>query len=569
MLAKKYLKKVRKPGRYLGSEVNSRPRHVFSRRIKCRICLGFPDLYEIGMSHLGIQILYSLLNDMPHVACERVFSPHLDLEELLKKDNYTLRSLETNQRLDTFDMLGFSLQYELCFANILSILSLAHIPLRADKRKDDLPLIIGGGSSTANPEPLADFFDLFIIGDGEKSLPALIEAYVSHKKKHRKFIKKEFLATVSAHPGVYVPALYDIAYTDKGTVKAFKKNDFNAPDTINKTFITDYDTASCASRPIVPYIQAVHDRACLEIMRGCPHSCKFCQARHYYYPVRTRSPERIKQLACDIIASTGYEELSLLSLSSGDYPDIDFLFDDLMTELKNKRVSLSLPSLRVEKMIENLPFYLAKIKKSGLTFAPEAGSKRLREYIGKNINIDHLKEAARVAYKNGYRHIKLYFMIGLPTETYEDLDQMTDLIFEIAHLKRAFSKRPGQINVGIGTFIPKPHTVFERESMDTPDIIKQKQNYLSARLRRSYIKYSFTRPEVSILESSLSRGDRRLSSVIETAWLGGARFDAWSDHYDFSVWEKAFLQNGLDITQYATRSFGPAETLAWSHIALR
>jgi radical SAM family uncharacterized protein len=561
MIHKKILRKVQKPGRYIGSELHSIKK---KKKVKCRFCLAFPDLYEVGMSHVGLQILYSLINQIQHVSCERIFTPAIDFEKLLLLKKKPLVSLENRVPLRKFDIVGFSLQYELSFSNILTMLSLGRIPLLSTQRSQKDPLIIAGGPCSVNPEPLAAFIDVFIIGDGEEVIVDLIEAYCKKNQSRMDFYK-----AIAHLQGVYIPSLYAVTYKTDGTVNQFSPSYPFLPHIIQKAFVKDYENAHYPTNPVVPLIKPIHERACVEIMRGCPHSCKFCQARHYYYPVRLRSETRITDLAKKIISSTGHEELSLLSLSSGDYPTIQSLFETLLSEFTIKNISLSLPSLRVEKLIESLPYYISRFKKSGLTFAPEAGSERLRNFIGKNINIDFLEEAARAAYKNGYRHLKLYFMIGLPTETFEDLEAMVKLIYKISHVRREFSKKPGQLNVGIGTFIPKPHTPFERYPMNSFTEIREKQTYLSRQLNKSYIKYSFTPYQVSLLESAITRGNRNLANVIKDAWNNGARLDAWSEEFNFGAWEKAFSANGLLIDRLATSEFAEDSTLAWSHIKLR
>jgi len=562
----KKLSSVRKPGRYIGSELHA---ILKKRRTKCRFCLAFPDLYEIGMSHMGMQLLYSLINSLNHVHCERVFAPAKDYAELLQKEGKALTTLESKKPLHQCDIIGFSLQYELSYTNILTILSLGKIAFRSTERTTNDPLIIAGGPCSVNPEVLAPFVDVFLIGDGEDVLPELIRLFLKNKKSGKKTSRLDFYKSIAHLPGIYIPSLYTAECDDKAGVTALTPNASFTPQTIQKAYIKDYENSHYPSKPIIPFIKAIHERACVEIMRGCPHSCKFCQARHYYYPVRKRSKARVKELALRILESTGYEELSLLSLSSGDYPEIRELFEDLLEDLKAKNISLSLPSLRVEKLIESLPYYISRFKKSGLTFAPEAGSERLRKFIGKNITISYLEDAARAAYKNGYKHLKLYFMIGLPTETYDDLDQMISLIYKIANIRREFSRKPGQVNVGIGTFIPKPHTPFERETMNSQEEIEEKQRYLARELRKKYIKYSFTPFHVSALESALTRGDRQISSVLQTAWELGARLDAWTEEFQFEAWEKAFAKHNISIIEYATRPFPSESRLAWSHIALR
>ncbi|MBU1862808.1 MAG: TIGR03960 family B12-binding radical SAM protein [Candidatus Omnitrophica bacterium] len=549
MLKKSLLKQLQKPGRYLGTEINTS--HKKRKRHHISVCLAFPDLYEIGMSHQGIQILYSIINALDTATCERVFAPARDLEELLRKKKVPLSSLESNTALHKFDVIGFSLSYELCYTNIFTILDCSTIPFKSEDRPS-WPLVIAGGPASVNPEILADFIDLFVIGDGEEVIKQIIALCAQHKKKHKQKEKEKLLCALSTLEGVYIPRL-------------FKKGPAHA---IQKISLRSLDQAPYPTKPIVPYIQTVHDRACVEIMRGCPHQCKFCQARHFYHPVRLREANTIKELAQKILAATGHDELSLLSLSSGDYPHIESLIKDLSQSCSNNRVALSFPSIRVEKLITILPYYLSQTKKTGLTFAPEAGSERLRRFIGKNINIDYLKESTLEAYTRGYQHIKLYFMIGLPTETREDLDGIVKLVYELAKMRMQVAKKPAQINVNIGTFIPKPHTAFEREKMDSVVLIQEKQNYLKEKFKKRYIKYHFTPAAISVLEGAFARGDRRMGDVITRAWHKGARFDAWKEHFNADIWKRAFEEKGIDLEQYATRQIEEGEILPWGHITL-
>jgi len=556
--------RVQKPGRYLGTEI-----HVVrtkKRRGHCSVCFAFPDLYEIGMSHIGLQILYDIINKMEYAYCERVFAPHNDLESLLRTKRQPLTSLESNTPLHKFDIIGFSLQYELCYTNVLTMLDYGRIPLLARERMAG-PLIIAGGTCSLNPEVMADFIDIFVIGEGEDVFPKIIETYRDAKKEKGCFDKLHILHRMSTIPGVYIPSFYSVTY-ENNNVASFKPIPETIPKIIKKVTVDNYDEAPYPTRPLIPYIQTIHDRACVEIMRGCPHHCKFCQARQYYHPVRIRKPETIVSLAQRIIETTGYDELTLLSLSSGNYPQLEHLLDELQKLSQQRQVSLSLPSIRVEKLITMLPRYLSSIKKSGLTFAPEAGSERLRTFIGKNINLVHLKKTIEEAYRHGYKHIKLYFMIGLPTETYEDLDELVSLVYELAKLRLSVHRQPGNIHVTIGTFIPNPHTTLEYEPMDMPDVIKMKQEYLRQRFRKSYIKYNMTPLAVSLLEAALGRGDRRIGLVIHSAWKQGARFDAWKEHFNFSYWQKAFDDNGFNIEHYATRQIDENAILPWQHIMI-
>ncbi len=557
----KILDKVRKPGRYVGHEVNSRRKTGNG----LRFCLAFPDLYEIGMSHLGIQILYGILNGIEDVSCERLFVPDIDFEKELGEFSLPLLTLESGTPVSDFHCIGFSLQYELSYTNILTVLNLAGIPFFSRDR-NGFPLIIGGGPSASNPEPVADFFDFFLIGDGEEVLPIVIEKLKCFIDNGN-FNKNIFLKEISSLQGIYVPSFYEIKYGRLGEVKSFSAKN-GAPHSIEKAIVRDYDNAYFPKKPVIPLIKAIHERGVVEVMRGCPHKCKYCHASRYYHPVRVKNKDTIFNNVFEVLKNTGYDEIALLSLTSGDYPGIEDVLQKLNEYYCSDNVSFSLPSLRVEKMVKNLPFYLSNVRKSGLTFAPEAGTERLRKHIGKNINIDNLKKAVYEAFKKGYRHVKLYFMIGLPTETYDDLDGIADLVYEIAYLRKKLFKRPANINAGISTFIPKPHTPFESEPMNSMKKIKEKQAYLSKKLRRPFVKYGFTDPRISILESALSRGDRRLSAVIADAWNNGARLDGWGEYFNYDVWNNAFSRHGINIENYAVRNLREMVRKPWVHIKI-
>lgn len=564
MIKKSILDKIRKPGRYLGNEINAVKTDNSENLFKYAMC--FPDLYEIGMSHQGVQILYNIVNQMDGCMCERAFAPAEDLEEILREEKECLSSLESDIPLNKFDIVGFSLQYELCYTNMINMIDLGGIPHFTKDRTLNDPLIMAGGPCTTNPELVTDFIDVFIIGDGEERLPELINKYRELKRDYPED-RLTVLKKLSLLEGVYVPALYDVEYKDRCFIGIKPVSD-DVPSLVRKTIVRDLENAPYPSAPVVPLVKTVHDRGCVEVMRGCPHTCKFCQARRYYYPVRTRSRQTIVDLASSIVAKTGYDELNLLSLSTGNYPRIEDLFKEMLDKFKGQHVSLSMPSIRVEKLIKMLPFYMGMGRQSGLTFAPEAGTDRLRNAIGKTINIEYLTEAVREAFKNNYKHVKLYFMIGLPGETYEDLDGIVDMVYDLAKLRKEFYRQPGQINASIGTFVPKPHTDFEREQMDSVESIMEKQEYLKSKLRKRFIKYSFNDWQLSLLEGAMARGGRDLAQVIYTAWKKGARFDGWHEKFNYELWEETFKENGLDLKEYAHRKYTDEEPLPWAHISM-
>ncbi|MEW6171375.1 MAG: TIGR03960 family B12-binding radical SAM protein, partial [Candidatus Omnitrophota bacterium] len=467
-----WLLEIKKPGRYLGNEWNVIKKDISKIKIKFALC--FPDLYEIGMSYLGLRILYGLLNSKKDIACERVFSPDIDLENKLREKNLDLVSLESRLPLKDFDFLGFSLTYELSYTNVLNILNLSKIPLYARERDESYPLIIGGGNCTLNPEPIATFFDFFIIGETEDTILKIIERY--KKFKQNKLYKKEkFLQELTKIPGVYVPSFYNVEYNLDNTIKNFNPLYQNIPHRIKKTFILNLNKNYFPINWIVPHVSIVHDRISLEIMRGCPNACNFCQARIFYWPYRIRDVKKILDLSKKNYKATGYEEISLLGLSSGEHPQIIKILEGLIENFKEKGISIALPSLKAKDLTKQLPILLTKIKKTGLTFAPEAGTERLRQVINKSLDMQSLFDAVRASYIAGYRHIKLYFMIGLPSETYEDLDGIVSLAKKISEIKKEIDNRLGEVHLSISTLIPKAHTPFQWLEMEKIEIIQKKQ----------------------------------------------------------------------------------------------
>ena len=554
---------VRKPGRYTGGEWNSVKKEWSAGRVK--VLLAFPDVYEVGMSYLGIKILYGILNDRDDCLCERVFSPWTDFEDALRKNNIELFSLESRKPIREFDIIGFSLAYELTFTNVLNILDLGGIPKRSSERDDQDPIIIAGGPSVYNPEPMAEFIDAFVIGDAEEAVGEIVEAYKVSKYQSIKVSRKEFLRRLAGIKGVYVPSLYSVGYNEDGTIKSFSPLDTTGPSVIEKRIVRDFDNAFYPVKQVVPNIEIVHNRIAIEIMRGCKHGCRFCQATVAYSPCRERSKENILKLAKEAYAATGYDEISLLSLSSGDHSRIKEIIESLNSEFSAKTVSVSVPSLRVEG-ISGLPALISKVRKSGLTFAPEAGSEALRKSVNKNIDVKKLFEAASESFAHGWRHVKLYFMIGLPSETDEDILEIAYLVKKLSNLKTEIDGKPAHVTISVNVFIPKPHTFFERQHMCGAEEAERKMNMLKKNLKSNVVKLSFHPFRVSYIEAVLSRGDRRVSEAIFEAWKAGSRFDAWQEMFNFDIWTGAFEKRGISPQFYLKRVFRPDELLPWSFI---
>ncbi|MBU0650918.1 radical SAM protein [bacterium] len=526
----KILPYVEKPGRYTGGELNSNNKKFDQANVN--FCLAFPDIYDIGMCNLGFKIIYHLLNDQEGVSCERVFSPWPDMEQKLRDNNFSLFSLENKRSLKDFDILGFSLGYELCYTNILQILDLSNIPFKREDRNDDYPVVFAGGPCCCNPEPLYDFVDVFLIGDGEESMIEILDIF--KKFDDKKKIIKEIADNVE---GCYVPGI-------SKQVKARKLKDFN-----NAYFPT---------KQIVPSISVVHDRAVLEIMRGCPNGCKFCQAGMIYRPKRERKLDVLLKQAKELINNTGYEEIGLLSLSSADHSQIGEIASKFIDEFRDKRVAISLPSLRVGALPTEVTAKIADYKKTGLTFAPEAGTQRLRDVIGKNINIDALFETVKDAKRFGWKLVKLYFMIGLPTETDEDIDGICSMVLEIA--------KTINVNVSIANFVPKPHTHFQRIPMAKPEYLKNVHDKILAKIKhKRNVKVSFHSININFLEGVLSRGNRDLGKVLVKAYESGCKFDAWYDFFDIEKWKKAVRDCGYDVG-YLQKGFCEKDELPWDNI---
>ncbi len=552
---------VSRPSRYIDQEINSIRKAP--ALVRTRVALIFPDTYEIGMSHLGLRILYKVLNDMDGVAAERAFVPWTDMEEALASKRLPLLSAESSIPLAEFDILGFTLPYELCYTNILTVLSLAGIPLHSSDRDESFPLVIGGGSAVFNPEPVADFFDLFFLGDGEEGVSEIINTY--NKCRNAGDSRKSLLTELSKIEGAYVPSLYSVAYNDDSTIRSISPLG-GAPDKIRRRIAEDLDKAPYPTSPVIPYMQAVHDRLTIEIARGCTHGCRFCQAGITYRPVRERSPEMILGLIEDSLNSTGYEDVSLSSLSTGDYACLSSTLTTLVRSYRDKRVSFSLPSLRIGTLTPAIIEQITETKNAGFTIAPEAGTERLRKVINKEMDEGTLETTVRDVFSRGVKSIKMYFMAGLPTETDEDLQGIVTLAQKVKDIGRRYGKGAKDITVSISAFVPKAHTPFQWYGHIPPDELLRRLSYLRDGLKKVKVNFKWHRPDMSYLESVFSRGDRRLGNVIETAWRSGCRFDSWTEKLSLDKWEGAFKTCGLDAEWYSSRQMSLDEVLPWEHL---
>jgi len=541
------LLKVQKPARYIGEEWNISRKNPDDAQVRFALC--FPDLYEVGMSNLGIRILYGLLNSFPGVACERFFAPAVDLEGILRQQKLPIFSLESKRPLSDFDIVGFSLAHELDYTNILNMLELGGIPLLASERPKEYPLVIGGGACVLNPEPLHAFFDFFVIGEAEEVILEIIETYRANQTEFKagRLSKQELLLKFAKLPGVYVPSLYKVDYSDNGYIARFEPRFEGVPARITKRFIRDLDPAFFPVDWLVPFISIVHDRITLEVMRGCPNSCSFCQARQQYFPWRIRRIGGIVELAIKAYGATGYEELALGGLSVSEYPQLTELLQRLSDYFKEKGVALSLPSMRPKDMTGAISSLISGIKKTGFTFAPEAATARLRAILNKDFNEDEFYATVRQAFRSGYYHLKLYFMIGLPLEEYADLDAIIDFALRVSELRREFSGGPAQINLSITALIPKPHTPLQWLAMESRESLIQKEKYLRQKAQKyKRLRLHFHNPDMSFLEAVFSRGDRRLAQVLLRAYAKGARFDAWGEHFAFAIWLQAFSECNIE-----------------------
>ncbi len=560
----KLLLNVKTPARYIGGELNSVVKD--KNKVDMRFAFCFPDTYEIGMSHLGMKILYSLTNERENFWCERVFAPDVDFEKLMRENDIPIYGLESLEPIKDFDFIGFTIQYEMCYTNILNMLDLAGLPVKAKDRTALSPIVIGGGPCVCNPEPIAEFFDMFILGEGEEVNLEVYDLYVEMKKKGAS--KTEFLEAAAKIEGVYVPAFYDVTYEDDGRVKSFTPNNSNASPTIKKRIIKDMSKVYYPDKFVVPYCEIVHDRAIVEVLRGCIRGCRFCQAGYIYRPLREKNTGVICNETKSLCESTGYEEVSLSSLSTSDHSDIENMLVKLSNYTEEEKINLSLPSMRIDRFSKELMDQIQKVRKSGLTFAPEAGTQRLRDVINKNITEDEIFRACKLAFDGGYTAVKLYFMLGLPTETDDDIRGIAELAKKICDL---FYQNPNrlrgrhiQISISCATFVPKPFTPFEFEPQATEEEIKHKQEVLLDATRGNRnVNVSWSKYRVSVLEAVLARGDRRVSSVIYDAWKSGCKFDSWDEYYNYNAWCDAFEKNGLDMNFYACRKREYDEVFPW------
>ena len=561
------LEKVQKAPRYTGGEMNTAIKPWEEAKLHFAFC--FPDTYEVGMSHLGMKILYGAINAQPDMLCERVFMPWVDMKALMEEENVPLFSMENRRALNEFDVVGFTLQYEMSYTNVLAMLKLGNIPLLREERTEEMPIIVAGGPCAFNPEPLADFIDAFMVGDGEEQIIELNRVILEGRAEGAS--RMTILKRLAGVRGVYVPALYDVAYNEDGTIASMKPNCEEAPEKVLKAIITDMDSAYYPKEIPVPYTEIIHDRIMLEIMRGCTRGCRFCQAGMLYRPVRERSLEKLVELAESLEKSTGYDEISLSSLSSGDYTCLAELIRELIRRLKEKRVSISLPSLRLDSILKDALEETQKERKTSLTFAPEAGTQRLRDVINKGVTEDDLIEKVRDAFEGGWSSVKLYFMMGLPTETYDDLDGIADLADKV--VKQYFAVPKAQRAKGLrvtcsaSVFVPKPFTPFQWEPQDTQEVVKAKQQHVREKFKAiKGANFNYHESDLSYLEACFARGDRKMGKVLLRAFEKGCILDGWGELFKYDAWREAFEETGIDPAFYAFRRREKDEILPWDHI---
>ena len=561
----KFLLGVQKPGRYTGGELNSIVKD--KSKIDIRYAFCFPDTYEIGMSHLGMKILYSLVNAREDAWCERVFAPDVDMEQIMRDNGIPLYALESGEAIKNFDLIGFTMQYELSYTNVLNMLDLAGLPVRSRDRKNLTPIVIAGGACVCNAEPMAEFFDITLPGDGEEVTNELIDLLKEYKAKGA--TKQEFLEAAAQIKGVYVPSLYEIEYNDDCTVKSITPT-HGAPEKVEKRNVADLDKMFAPTEFVVPFLEVVHDRTTVEIFRGCIRGCRFCQAGFLNRPLREKSPETVEAQCRSICEKTGYDEISLCSLSTSDYRGLEKLITDMLPWTVENKINISLPSLRADNFPKELMEQLNAVRRSGLTFAPEAGTQRLRDVINKNITEEEVLSTARQAFAGGWTAVKLYFMIGLPTETEEDIRGIADLaqavVDEFYHNENKPKGKGVNVSISVASLVPKPFTPFQWEPQDRPDTLIEKQNFLISCVKTRKVSVSRHVPWTSFLEGVFARGDRRLCDVIETAWRKGCKFDSWEEHLDREKWMDSFAENGIDPFFYTARKRSFDEVLPWDHM---
>lgn len=574
LILQKILSKVQKPVRYLGNEWNAVKKDWHGTDVK--FCFAFPDVYEVGMSHLGLRILYGLINDNPHYLMERVFAPWKDMEEQLRTNNIPLFSLESYKPVKEFDVLGFTLQYELSYTNILNMMDLAGIPLLASERGEDMPLIIAGGPCAFNPEPLAEYIDCFFIGEGEEALPEALEILRTYLKAGKYAPKKELLLKLAQIPGIYVPSLYQAHYDETGhfvdmtLMPDVSKNE--VPEVISKRVVADFDQVYFPLNPIVPFMEVVHDRVMLEILRGCERGCRFCQAGIIYRPLREKKLETLKKQAKESLSCTGYEEIALTSLSSADYSEISNLTKDLVQTHGDDKIGISLPSLRVDAFSVDVAKEIQKVRKTGLTFAPEAGTQRLRDVINKGVTEEDILTAVTSAFQAGWHQVKLYFMIGLPTETEEDIRGIAEIAKKVVYagesaLRARRSPKRLKVSVSVSCFVPKAHTPFQWYGQNTISQLEEKQQFLRSLLKDKRIDYNWHDAKTSFVEAIVAKGDRKVGKAILSAWEKGCKFDGWSEFFNFEKWMEAFKEAGVDTAYFANQDIPYEVSLPWEHIS--
>lgn len=569
-IEKEILPGVTKPLRYVGNEYNVVKKEW--DKVKLHTLFAFPDVYEVGMSHLGMRILYHLVNNENDYLMERVFAPWTDMEKAMRDKGVPLFSLESYRPIKDFDCIGFTLQYEMSYTNILNMLNLGEIPLKSEDRGDEYPLIMAGGPCAYNPEPLADFIDFFVIGEGEEIILEIFDAFIKHREKNQgRQIKSDLLKELTQIKGIYVPSLYEPVYDEAGKIREIRSKEQGIAPKIVKRVVKDLDQAFFPLQPIVPYLEIVHDRIMLEVLRGCTRGCRFCQAGMIYRPVRERSKELLEEQAHKLLESTGYNEISLTSLSTSDYTCVEPLIKTLLDKYQEEKVGVSLPSLRVDSFSMNLAKQVQRVRKSGLTFAPEAGTQRLRDVINKGVTEDNLMEVTTAAFNSGWSQIKLYFMIGLPTETFADLDGIADLAYKVLNMGVKILKEKGRyqqpkITISVSSFVPKAHTPFQWEPQDPIELLEEKQQYIKSKIRDRRITYNYHEASLSQLEAVFAKGGRETGPVLLRAWEKGCKFDSWSEHFRFNVWQEALRELDLNSAAIANVSRDYEDVLPWDHI---